>query len=92
MRKIEMPTRAQAIEVLYKIMNCGILDNDLEDCLQDIVTCIKSEDKENDLGIDIWGDKEGDWVDLYIAKRQDLITPEWEQHCDAVYEKYRIKG
>ena len=92
MRKIEMPTRAQAIEVLYKLMNCGILDEDLEDRLQDIANCIMAEDKEHDLGIDIWGTEDNDWVDLYVAKREDLITPEWEQHCDAVYEKYRIKG
>jgi len=68
------------------------LDEDLEDRLQDIANCIRAEDKEHDLGIDIWGTEDNDWVDLYVAKRDDLITPEWEQHCDAVYEKYRIKG
>ena len=86
-----MLTRQEAVEVLYELINSGILASDLQDALEDIVICIRSEDRDKDLGIDIWGAKEEDWTDLYIAKRADLITPEWKQHCKNVYEKYRIK-
>ena len=87
-----MITRDEALEVLYDLINSGIIAEDLEEALEDIAKCIRAEDKERDLGIDIWGAEENDWIDLYILKREDLITPEWTQHCEEVYEKYRIKG
>lgn len=86
-----MITREEAVRVLYAVTNSGIIADDLGEKLHDIIKCIQSGDRENDFGIDIWGAKEDDWIDLYVSRRVDLITPEWEQHQRDVYEKYRIK-
>lgn len=86
-----MPTRAEAVQTLYELINSGILSDELTDELEDIVRCIAAEDKENELGISLWGVEENDWLDLYIAKRSDLIDDAWLKHCQKIYEKYKIK-
>lgn len=86
-----MPIREQAVQNLYELINSGILSKEVESNLEDIAKCIEAEDRENNLGISLWGAEDTDWMDLYVAKRSDLMTPEWEQHCTKVYEKYKIK-
>lgn len=83
-----MPTRLQAVRKLYDLINSGILAEDLEQDLRDIANCIEAEEN---LGIFLWG-ADDDYIDLYIVKREDLITDEWLKHLDEVYEKYRIKA
>lgn len=85
-----MITREVAIETLYDLINSGILDLELEDKLSDIAKCIQAEDGENDLGLFLWG-ADGNYIDLYVAKREDLIDDAWDRHCNELYEKYRIK-
>ena len=87
-----MPTREESVHTLYSLINSGILSEELEEQLEDIARCIESEDADNNLGVFLWGIEENDWMDLYTARRSDLITPEWEKHCHELYEKYRIKG
>lgn len=48
---------------------------------------LSHEEEDN---ISLWG-AEDEAVDLFIARREDLITPEWEEHCRELYEKYRMK-
>ncbi|MCR5835973.1 MAG: hypothetical protein K6G88_05680 [Lachnospiraceae bacterium] len=100
-KKSPMPTREKAVEILYEIINSGILDEELEVKIQDIASCIAAED---DNGIFIWGAEENDWIDLYVSKMDpynssvpyntDELKKEydkWIEHCKSVYEKYKIK-
>lgn len=79
-------TREEAIKTLYNIINSGIISDELEGKLQDIASCIDNEEQ----WLFTWG-ADDDVIDLFIAKREDLITPEWEQHCNEIWKKYRIK-
>lgn len=87
-----MPTRKEAIETLYELINSGILSEDISSKLEDIAKCIEVEDSENNLGISLWGVLEDDWVELVIAYREDLWTDELKAKIQAIYEKYRIRG
>lgn len=79
-------TREEAVTTLYDVINSGIISDELEGKLQDIASCIDNEEQ----GLFTWG-ADDDVIDLFIAKREDLITPEWEQHCNEIWEKYRIR-
>lgn len=79
-------TREEAVEKIYAVINSGIIKDELEEDLANIANSIENEEK----GLFTWG-AEDEVVDLFIAKRSDLITPEWEKHCADLYEKYRIK-
>lgn len=79
-------TREEAVTTLYDVIDSGIISDELEGKLQDIASCIDNEE----WGLFTWG-ADDDVMDLFVAKREDLITPEWEQHCDEIYEKYRIR-
>lgn len=80
-------TRSEAVEVLYSIINSGILDEELCGNIEEIANIIDHEDEDE---ISLWG-AEDDAVDLFVAKREDLITPEWNKHCEDLYEKYKMK-
>ena len=79
-------SRDEAIQVLYQVMNSGIISEDIEEELQDIANCIEGEKK----GLFLWG-ADDDHIDLFTARREDLIDDAWEQHLDELWEKYRIK-
>lgn len=79
-------TREDAAHTIYEIINSGIIDRELKDDLTSIVNCIEAE-KDN---LFVWG-ADDEVTDLFISKRADLITPEWEKHCDELYETYKIK-
>ena len=79
-------TREEAVHTLYAVINSGIISEELERKLQDIASCIDNEEQ----GLFTWG-ADNDVMDLFVAKREDLITPEWEQHCNEIWEKYKIK-
>lgn len=80
-------TRDEAIVTLHDLMNSGILDADLCDELNDIASCIAHKD----IGLNTWG-ADDDVIDLFVAKRSDLITPAWRKHIEELYEKYKIKA
>lgn len=85
-----MISRQEAVETLFDLINAGILSDEIEGKLGDIAKCISAEDSENDLGLFLWG-ADMDFMDLYTAKREDLIDDAWNKHCDELYQKYRIK-
>lgn len=76
-------TRTEAIRVLRRLEECGILNEELENGVADILRCI---DAERD-GLHIWG-AEDEWVKLYIAYREDLWTPELKAELQAINDKY----
>ena len=82
-----MITREAAIVTLYDLINSGILAEDLCDELTDIANCIAHEE----IGLDTWG-ADDDVIDLFIAKRAELVTPAWKKHVAELYEKYKIKS
>lgn len=79
-------TRDEAVTTLYDVINSGIISEELEERLEDIASCIEHEEQ----GLFTWG-ADDDVIDLFVAKREDLYTPEWEQHCNEIWEKYRIR-
>lgn len=93
-------TRDEAVETIYKLLNSGILNEELEDKLEDIANCIEAEETHN---IFLWGaDREA--ADLFCAvmdpyqSSKEYRTEEnikryedWTNHCDELYEKYKIK-
>ncbi len=80
-------TRKEAVDVLYRFDGTGILDRDLADKLEEIRMIIESEDEDN---LSLWGAEDAA-TDLFVARREDLITPEWTKHCEELYEKYKMK-
>ena len=84
-----MPTREEAVEKLFSLINSGILSGEMEEALEDIVKCIEAEEEQ---GIFIWGAKENDWAELYVAYREDLWTDELKQKMQQIHDKYKIKG
>ena len=80
-------TRQEAVEALLEVVNSGILEDELETKLSETAIILQHEDEDK---LSLWG-AEDDATDLFIAKRQDLITPEWEKHCNDLYEKYKMK-
>lgn len=80
-------TREKAVETLGAFIGTGILKEDLEDALEEIQMIIRHEGEDN---LSLWG-AEDEATDLFVAKREDLITPEWEKHCEDLYEKYKMK-
>ena len=80
-------TREEAIDALCRRAGSSILDRDLTDSIEQIEMILRHEEEDN---LSLWG-AEDEATDLFIARREDLITPEWEEHCRELYEKYRIK-
>lgn len=80
-------TREEAIDALCRLAGSSILDRDLTDSIEQIEMILRHEEEDN---LSLWG-AEDEATDLFIARREDLITPEWEEHCRELYEKYRIK-
>ncbi len=81
-----MITREEAVEILNRLSDSLILEEKLEYGLYDILKCIEAENE----GLFLWG-ADDDYIDLYVTKREDLITDEWLKHLAKVREKYRIK-
>ena len=79
-------TREEATDVLYSLLGAGILDQKIEDSVEEIAMIIGHEKDDN---LSLWG-ADDEAVDLFIAKREDLITPEWEAHLKELYEKYKM--
>ena len=73
-----MITRQKAVRALYAVINCGIIDEDLEMSLQDIANCIEDETY---LGIHAWGMSDEEYMKLHTAHRVD---------CREIYGKYKF--
>jgi len=85
----KMITRQEAINVLYQIMNSGIIDEELEDALQEIANCIEDE---NYLKIHSWGMPCNEYIKLHTSKRTDL--PDYAafiKECEEIYKRYSFE-
>lgn len=79
-------SRKEAVETLYGIINSGIISEELDSKLTDIAQCIGHEEDN----LFLWG-ADDEASDLFVLKREDLITPEWIKHCEDLHEKYKIR-
>lgn len=82
-----MITREDAKIVLYEVMNSGIISDELEGDLQEIVNCIEYEQ----LGLHMWGADDGDVGTLAMAMRTDI--PEYQEHVkkqQAIADRHRF--
>ena len=75
--------REEAVQVLYNLINSGILKREYEDALEEIATCIEKEGQ----GLHMWG-AEDDAVELFVAYRKDLLTDEVKKKIKDTQEKY----
>lgn len=80
--------KSEAVEVLKEITDSGIIRQELEEKLDEIQLILKHEDED---GLSFWNANDKEMIDLFTAKREDLITEEWVRHQKAIYEKYRMK-
>lgn len=80
-----MMSREESMQVLCSLMNTGILSEDVELALNDIVICIQGEIN----GFHFWSGDDQDITDLNTAKRADTITDDWLQHCEKIANKYK---
>lgn len=76
-------TREEAIETLVNLVNSGILDEELENNLEEIISCIDYERK----GYHAWG-ADCEFTDLFIAYRSDLWTDELKERMQKLHNKY----
>lgn len=67
--------REEAVVTLYDLINSSVLAEDICNDLTEIAGCIANEE----LGLDTWG-ADDEVTDLFVARREDLITEEWEDH------------
>lgn len=78
-----MITREEAINTCLEIIDAGILAEDIESSLQDIVSCLEAEM----IGRHEWGVEDDKLGVLYTAKRVDLITDEDMKEFDRIHRK-----
>lgn len=81
-----MISRSNAIDVIYDLINSGILDESIEDALNEIVTCIDYEE----CGMHLWNATNEDCDNLFTCKRVDKITDEYIEEQKAIVNKYRF--
>lgn len=85
-----MITREQARDVLLKVADCGILSEDIEVALDDIVRCINMEIEAQ---ISPWGMPDDDYYTLVACVRTDM-SEYYEEHqkkCREIAKKYHLK-
>lgn len=77
-------TREDAVAVLWELAGSGIIAEDIADKLEAIAFCISKEQ----YGFHFWGADVDETTEIFIVKRADLITDEWEAKCKAIAEKH----
>lgn len=83
-----MPTREEANETLCELIDSNILSDELTEKLEGIRQCISAEESH---GIFVWGAESDDWMKLFVAYREDLLTDELKKELQSIYDKYKIK-
>ena len=76
-------TRDEAIAVITRLVESGILDDELVSDLESIRHCISCELN----GYHVWG-SDNDEDELYIMQRLDMTAEEFEIRCQELHEKY----
>lgn len=80
-------TRLEAFDVLEALIESDILSDEICDKLHSIAECIEEERYCRH----IWGGDPEEICELYIAHREDLITPEIINRWAEIHEKYEFK-
>ena len=81
-----MITRKKAINTLYNLINSNILSKEIENDLQDIITCIEYEQ----MNLHLWNADDTDVETIITSKRTDL--PEFQYFIKKqkeIIQKYR---
>ena len=78
-------TREEAINTLYEVINCGILDKEIEDQLVEIASCVNAER----YGVHLWGlygpsDHEEKEIMSNIEELYDDTEDGTEDHSNSV--------
>lgn len=81
-----MITRDKAIETLVFLESNELLSDELQSDLADIRCCIEAEKS----GIHFWGGDDSEYMELYIARREDQWTEEAEQKCMDIFKAHRF--
>lgn len=81
-----MITRDKAIETLVFLESNEILSDELQSDLADIRCCIEAEKN----GIHFWGGDDSEYMELNVARREDLWTAEAEQKCMDIFKAHRF--
>lgn len=76
-------TRDKAIEAIYRVVNSGILEDELEEDLVDVANNIQLEK----VGIHAWG-ADDELSQMFVAHRSDLITDEIVERDMKLQEEY----
>ena len=79
-------TRDEAINILYTLVNSGILSETLEEKLREIADNIEMEK----IGYHFWGADREENAKLFTAVHVDCITPEFEEECERIDDKYLL--
>lgn len=79
-----MIDRQTAIYTLRELEDSDILNDELIQKLIDIRTCIEAELD----GWHFWGASDDDYMELHIARRQDLWTDEVKAKCEAIDKRH----
>ena len=77
-------TRDEAIETLNALLDSGILAEDTEEKVQEIVDAIDNEK----LGLHMWGAEEEEYAVLYTAVSEDMRTEEYIENGRRIWQKY----
>lgn len=76
-------TREEAINTLYEVINCGILDKEIEDQLVEIASCVNAER----YGVHLWGAEEDEEnYTPYLYGPSDHEEKEIMSNIEELYE------
>lgn len=81
-----MITRDKAIETLVFLESNELLSDEFKNDLADIRCCIEAEKN----GVHFWGGDDSEYMELNVARREDLWTAEAEQRCMDIYKAHRF--
>ena len=81
-----MITRDKAIETLVFLESNELLSDEFKNDLADIRCCIEAEKN----GIHFWGGDDSEYMELNVARREDLWTAEAEQKCMDIFKAHRF--
>lgn len=82
-----MITRDKAIETLVFLESNELLSDELKNDLADIRCCIEAEQN----GTHFWGADDAEYMEMNIARREDLWTEEAEKKCLDIYNAHRFE-
>lgn len=77
-------TRDQAIETLCDLIDSGILSEEIEGKLAEIMNAVENEK----YGLHLWGADNEEYDALCTSVREDLLNDEYRNKVQGIYNKY----